>query len=134
MDDSQPFRTAAEEIARLRNELVSIKAENSRLHRLLGVTGRSIVPDQPSQDALFVGAQGRVDAHSPVQRKLALYRALFAGRDDVHALRWENAKSGKAGWVPAVEGGWRKHGPRNYLPLTNDVLASHLTGDTHAGL
>ena len=85
MDDPQPFRTAAEEIARLREELDSITAENSRLHRLLGVTGRSVVPDQPSQDALFVGAQGRVDAHSPVQRKLALYRTPFAGRDDVHA-------------------------------------------------
>jgi hypothetical protein len=83
---------------------------------------------------LFVGTQGRVDAHSPVQRKLALYRTLFAGRDDVHALRWENARTGKAGWVPTVEGGWRKHGLRNYLPLTDDVLASHLTGDTHAGL
>jgi len=134
MDEASPFLTAAEEIARLRKELQSIKAENSRLHRLLGVTGRSVVPDQPSQDALFVGTQGRVDAHSPVQRKLALYRTLFAGREDVHALRWENARTGKAGWVPAVEGGWRKNGPRNYLPLSDDVLASHLTGDTHVGL
>ncbi|MBV9871938.1 MAG: DEAD/DEAH box helicase family protein [Frankiaceae bacterium] len=69
-----------------------------------------------------------------MQRKLALYRTLFAGRDDVHALRWENARTGKAGWLPAVQGGWRKHGPRNYLPLTDEVVASHLTGDIHAGL
>jgi hypothetical protein len=133
-DHSDSFTSATEEIARLRRELQSIEAENLRLHRLLGVTGRSVVPDQPSQHALFVGTQGRVDAHSPVERKLALYRTLFAGRRDVHALRWENARTGKAGWVPAVEGGWRKQGPRNYLPLTDDVLASHLTGDTHAGL
>lgn len=40
MDDySHPFPSAAEEIAGLRKELESIKAENSRLHRLLGVTG-----------------------------------------------------------------------------------------------
>ena len=36
MNESKPFHTAAEEIARLRDELASIRAENSRLHRLLG--------------------------------------------------------------------------------------------------
>jgi hypothetical protein len=71
-----------------------------------------------------------------VDKKLALYRSLFAGRDDVYALRWQNDGTNRAGWVPAVEGGWRKQhrGPRVYLPLNDEVLTAHLTGEIHAGL
>ena len=63
--------------------------------------------------------------------------ALFAARADVYAVRWENARTGKAGWLPAVRGGWGKavpHAEREYLPLTAELLASHLSGDVHIGL
>ena len=33
--------------------------------------------------------------------KVALFRSLFRGRDDVFPLRWENSKSAKAGYSPA---------------------------------
>ena len=68
---------------------------------------------------------------------MALFGALFAARTDVYAVRWENARTGKAGWLPAVRGGWRKgvpHAEREYLPLTAELLASHLSGEVHAGL
>lgn len=55
--------------------------------------------------------------------KVALFRALFAGHDDVHAMRWENLRTEKSGWGPAVVGGWpnaRKPG-REYVPLSGDV-------------
>jgi hypothetical protein len=39
---------------------------------------------------------------------VALFGALFAARTDVYAVRWENTRTGKAGWLPAVRGGWRK--------------------------
>ena len=47
-----------------------------------------------------------VDASSPRPAKVALFGSLFVGRDDVYALRWENTRTGKAGWGPAVRGGW----------------------------
>ena len=68
---------------------------------------------------------------------MALFGAMFAARTDVYAVRWENARTGKAGWLPAVRGGWRKgvpHAEREYLPLTAELLASHLSGEVHAGL
>ena len=37
--------------------------------------------------------------------KVALFRSLFVGREDVYALRWENASTRKTGWSPAVKGG-----------------------------
>src|SRR4051812_38295108 len=38
--------------------------------------------------------------------KVALYRSLFRGRDDVFPRRWENAKTGKAGYAPACHNEW----------------------------
>jgi hypothetical protein len=78
-----------------------------------------------------------VDADSTPEAKVAFFGALFAARTDVYAVRWENRRAGKAGWLPAVRGGWRKgvpHAQRDYLPLTAEVLAAHLSGEMHVGL
>jgi hypothetical protein len=67
---------------------------------------------------------------------VAFFGALFAARTDVYATRFENPRTGKAGWIPAVRGGRRKgtrHEDRNYLPLTRAVLAAHLKGEVHIG-
>src|SRR5690625_3259201 len=69
--------------------------------------------------------------------KVAFYQRLFAGRTDVYAKRWESGSTGRAGWVPAVAGGWRRHSRHenvSYLPLTPDVVAAHLLGDHQIGL
>ena len=50
------------------------------------------------------------------------FSALFGARRDVYAVRWENTRSGKAGWMPAVTGGWRKGAKpedQRFLPLTS---------------
>ena len=76
-----------------------------------------------------------VNSHSPPNLKLELFRAVFVGRDDVFALRWENARTGKAGWSPAVKGGWtRARAPdREYLALTEEVISKHLSGELTVG-
>ena len=66
--------------------------------------------------------------------KVRFFHTLFAARRDVYATRWENVRSGRSGWMPAVRGGWRKGTSRPYLHMTDEVLAAHLTGDVHIGL
>jgi hypothetical protein len=86
---------------------------------------------------LFDAAPGTIHAGSPPATKVAFFGALFAARTDVYAVRWENARSGLSGWVPAVRGGWRKGVPaeqRQYLPLTEEVVTAHLSGDIDIGL
>src|SRR6266581_4637027 len=81
--------------------------------------------------------RGPVHDGSPPDAKVAFFGALFAARTDVYAVRFDNQRTGKSGWVPAVRGGWHKgvrHEDRDYLPLTPAVLASHLKGEVHIGL
>lgn len=121
----------------LHAELESLRAENKRLRKLLKLTDAEASPARGTQKAWFDKAPGSVDARSSSQAKVEFYAALFGARRDVYAVRWENARTGKSGWMPAVEGGWRKGRAASdirHLPLTPEVLAAHLTGDIHIGL
>ena len=83
---------------------------------------------------MFFGRPGAVSALSSPTHKVQFFRSLFASREDVFATRWENNRTGKAGWIPAVSGGWRNNPKKQYLPLTDDVVTAHLSGDIHIGL
>ena len=97
----------ANEFAGLRRELERLRAENARLSRLLDLRGQDTAP-APEQLSAAVAAPGLVTMASPVADKLALYDDRFRARTDVYAVRWENTRTGAAGWMPAVAGGWRK--------------------------
>jgi len=121
----------------LEREIEELRRENARLKRLLKLTDREAAPAQGSQAAWFDRDPGPVNAQSSPAAKVAFYAALSGARTDVYALRWENARYGKSGWVPAVEGGWRKDAKqpeRHYLQLTSEVFTAHLTGTDHIGL
>jgi superfamily II DNA or RNA helicase len=124
-------------MAALTAELASLRAENARLLRLLKLTRREAAPPGPAQAGFFEAPPGAVHAGSPPEVKVAFFGALFAARTDLYAVRWENARTGQKGWLPAVRGGWRKgvaHAERDYLPLTAGVQSAHLSGQMHLGL
>ncbi len=144
MDEDRP------EIRELRRELERLREENATLRARLAQVEADPAPRLPQQRLAPIAAweaelfpesaatgEGRsLDARSAPSEKIALFRTLFAGREDVYAVRWENARTGKAGWSPAVVGGWanaRQPG-REHLRLTDAVLEAHLTGTTHIGV
>ncbi len=120
------------------DELAALRAENARLVSLLEAHG----------------IEWRRKPLTPVQRvsvlstddKVALFRRLFRGRDDVWALRWESKTSGKSGYSPACANEWQsgicgkpriKCGDcthRQLLPVSDLVIYQHLAGTHTAGL
>jgi superfamily II DNA or RNA helicase len=133
---------ADDEVSRLRADLAEAQAEIARLRVMMG-------EPQPETDRLgsavgawsprlFAPGDGpsplpSVDAASPAGAKVELYRALFVGRDDVYATRWERA-DGSKGWGPARALGPGPVKTRPLLPLTDDVIVQHLSGRLTAGL
>lgn len=85
-------------------------------------------------------AAGPVTAASTPAAKVAFFARLFRGRQDVFPVRWENSKSGKAGYAPACANEWVRgvcDKPRTkcsecsnqaFIPVSHDVLSSHLRG------
>ena len=120
-------------------EVERLRAEVERLHDLMGFNARTGDGHRRAwAPSLFGGVAetaGVTQASSP-RDKINLVRSLFGARSDVYARRWENPNTGKSGWSPAIRGGWsnRGTGSRDYLPLTDDVVASHLRGDITVGI
>lgn len=89
--------TVAQELAAALAELEVLRAENERLRGLLGLTeDRQAEPPVAWEPTLFapsVPARPVVDRRSSPADKIGLFRSLFAGRDDVYALRWQNERS-----------------------------------------
>ncbi|HCU91409.1 MAG TPA: hypothetical protein DHU96_01035 [Actinobacteria bacterium] len=85
------------ELAALHGQVKQLRAENARLLRLLELTPQQARPPGPAQAGFFDSAPGAVHADSAPAEKVAFFRALFASRTDVYAVRWENARSGKSG-------------------------------------
>ncbi len=124
---SPPFSSTAAEV-------VALRTENVRLRRLLELTAEQARPPVADQTGMFLDRPGPVTARSSGPDKLRFFRTLFAARTDVYAIRWDNARTGRSGWSPAVEGGWRKGTTRPYLRLTDRVVEAHLKGEVHLGL
>ncbi len=121
----------------MRGLVADLRVENQRLLTLLELSPAQAQPPGPAQTGIFDGLPGGVDVRSPATTKVAFFRALFAARSDVYAVRWDNARTGKSGWMPAIRGHWRRGQPlerRQYLPLTDEVITAHLSGEIDVGL
>ncbi|MCW5556130.1 MAG: DUF559 domain-containing protein [Verrucomicrobiae bacterium] len=83
--------------------------------------------------------------HSSPAEKIALFRSLFRGREDVYPRRFVSRKTGKAGYAPACANEWVRgvcekpkvkcaecpH--RRFLPVTEEVIRWHLSGRDELG-
>jgi len=86
-----------------------------------------------------------VHHRSPTHAKIALFRDLFRGREDVYPRRFESRKSGKCGYQPACANEWAPGvcqkpkvkcadcSHRQFLPVTDEVIRRHLSGQDDAG-
>lgn len=138
MVTSEPMRAAL-----LRHRVAELENENARMRELLGLDrperAESIATWSPRLIDLAPESATRrpsVDHTSPPSDKVALFRRLFRGRDDVYAMRWENPRTGKSGWSPAIRGGAAnaRRPDRELLMLSDDVVTSHLEGEIELGM
>src|SRR6202166_4092182 len=138
---SHPFESPEQENIRLQEE-------NTRLRRLLadhGIPIPQVATENPPPTTTVEPALP-VDKDERARKRIALFRSLFRGREDVYARRWENA-DGRHGYMPVVVKDWKainKSRPedrkkvdqktRRFLPLTDAVIEDHLLGKETIGV
>lgn len=120
---------------RIRRRLAEIADERQKLEARLR---RLLKAGTISQGAPI--SDGAVTNQSEASEKIALFRSLFRGREDVFAQRWESARTGKSGYAPACSNEWRpgvcgkpsvKCGVcanQSFLPMSDKVIEGHLRG------
>ena len=114
---------------RFPGELQTLRADNVRLRRLLALSEEQARAADPDQATLTGAPTAPVDMRSAPEAKLRFYASLFRCRTDVYALRWENRRDGRSGWIPAINGYWRKGTDatvHDYHDELTPVLASSL--------
>ena len=140
-------RLLLDAIARKKEEVVELerrrRSTEDELRRLetelerLDAPGRNPLP-QSRNSTIAVPASGT--------EKVALFRSLFRGRDDVFPLLWTNRRTGRTGYAPACGNEWVPsvcEKPRvrcgecpnqAFLPVRDQVLLDHLQGRHVAGV
>lgn len=113
------------------DELSRLRAENARLRALLAQHG--IAVDEPEN------MSPRKPALS-LEKKVALFRSLFQGREDVFARRWFSPTTGKSGYQPVCAREWSREycdkkkfkcaecPNREFQPLGYSDIYRHLEG------
>src|ERR1700674_4036013 len=88
---------------------------------------------------------GIVNHRSPPEAKIALFRALFRGRDDVYPRRFESRRTGKTGYQPACANEWVQgvcEKPKikcsdcphqRFLSVADEAIRWHLSGHDDGG-
>lgn len=129
--------TAEHQLANALAECARLRAENRDLRQRLRFSKEtasilSIVPTVHITDSL-------INSKPSPDEKVGLFRSLFRGREDVYAVRWEG-RNGKTGYSPAYRKVWsspfqrKPDEPKEYFPLTAQVIHDHLTGKLTAGV
>jgi hypothetical protein len=128
-------------------EVRRLQEENLRLRSLLITHGIPIpeVANLTGPSPQISDSESNPKVGTAAQR-ITLFRSLFRGRDDVYAIRWENA-DGRTGYMPKADRDWKSYlsataedrkkvdrQTRTYRPLTDDVVRAHLVGEHTVGL
>lgn len=134
-------------VARKKDELRAIEhrrdAAERELRRLEAELGTFDAPP-PEPSGEFSGSGDSIPATAA--GKVALFRALFRGREDVFPVLWTNRRTGRTGYAPACGNEWIRgvcEKPRvrcgecpsqAFLPVRDRVILDHLRGRHVAGV
>ena len=130
-----------QEAARIRERLARLAAETAELTARLGELEAREPPVRYGEHPA-----GPVTNRSAPSEKVALFRNLFCGREDVFPKRWESTRAGRSGYAPACGNEWKprlcgkptvKCGAcpnQAFLPVTDEVIETHLRGHHTIGV
>jgi len=125
-----------------------LREENARLRQILAKHNISISLVEPADRPRIKSAEvlSPEDRKDRAQKRIALFRSLFRGREDVYARRWESP-DGRSGYSPASEKDWKAinrsmpedrkkvdQKTRKFYPLTDTVIENHLLGTGTIGV
>ena len=131
----QERKALLQRIETLEKENAGLRAE---LCLLKGIPAVIYEKDVPKPDPVVpMINNAAITRYSSSVDKIALFKSLFHGREDVYAKRWESLKTKKHGYSPACANEWKpgicrkpcgKCENRDCLPLNDHVLNKHLSG------
>ena len=129
--DTMPLSTSVERrralldaIARKQHELQEFERRRDvAKHSLEHLTAQLEALDGPQHD--LPGQTARTGHIVPLTgpEKVALFRSLFRGRDDVFPVLWTSSKTGRTGYSPACSNEWTPGGSGGAIVNVSSIAA-----------
>ncbi|MDR1897008.1 MAG: DEAD/DEAH box helicase family protein [Prevotellaceae bacterium] len=136
-------------IAELETQNFALLKENKRLREALGLQCEIIVEQTEENASLeqntIIQCDGSINKYSPSNEKIRLFMSLFRGRTDIYAKRCYSKNFNSSYYIPACKSEWvrgicerpkvkcKNCSKRELLPLTEDVINSHLRNKDENG-
>jgi hypothetical protein len=129
-------------------ECMRLREENARLRQLLTEHNIPIPPTEPAMQSCVkpVEVLSLEERQERARKRIALFRSLFRGREDVYPRRWESP-DGRSGYTPAALKDWKAinrskpedrkkvdQKTRTFFPLNDSVIENHLLGKETVGV
>ena len=128
------------------SELRKSSAENVEIK---SETYENLLPmgNPSSEQMIFFDSSSEIlTKDSSLSQKIALFRNLFKGREDVYAKRYDNKISGKTGYTPVCKNEW-KNGicakpkmkcqdcpNKDYVAINDQIIKAHFFGEAVFGI
>lgn len=140
-------------ISELEAQNYELLTENERLRKMLGLQEEKkptvkdpvLASDVSGQYRIENELTSSINKYSSPDEKIELFLSLFQGRTDVFAKRCYSKKHGSSYYIPACKNEWvrgvcdrtrvkcKDCSNRDLLPLTKDVINSHLRNKDEHG-
>ncbi len=130
-----------EQLKRVREECERLRNENNQLRSIIETDGSAVLQVEEPQS----NASSPRSNDISLNKKVSIFRSLFKGREDIHALRWES-KKGRSGYSPACGNEWDRALCRKpqikcsecpnskFLSVTDQSIFDHLSGKKFLGV
>ena len=124
-------------IAALEAECAALRAENAKLRAV--IHGGELKNPTAAYSVTVPPADTSVRHDSPTADKVALFRLLFRGREDIYPEWWQS-KTGRTGYSPACSNEWLPRicekprikcadcPNRAFLAVSDEAVYEHLSG------
>ena len=138
-----------------------LEAENSKLRDMLSIVTHpsdlnsetsiktkklQVLSLEDTHSKRVISVDALINNQSSPEDKVRLFRSLFRGREDVHAVRWV-AKDNRSGYSPACYNDWKHKvcgkyqkipcatcDNRRLIPLDDKQIYRHLSGEVIIGI
>jgi len=132
-----------QEIAEAKQQIAHLREKQEQAEKTLQLLNERLVQyDNAKSHQTMDLSAGSIPAAANIspEDKIALFRRLFRGREDVYPKLWQNQKTAKKGYSPACSNEWVRGvcgKPRikcgecpnqAFLPVSTDVILGHLQG------
>lgn len=138
------------QIAELQARNSELLAENEKLRNMLGLPKKETILQKEIQESDIPEQKEEntttsINKYSTPEEKIELFLSLFQGRMDVFAKRCYSKKHDSSYYIPACKNEWirglcdrtrvkcKDCSNRNLLPLTEEVINSHLRNKDERG-